>query len=1038
MKRIYPAVLAAAVAGTLLWQFNSGKLDNTSPARYAPVEKESQKLAKNWHGAETYYKKIRANQLTGEISLDDIRKAEAQVMDLRSSSRSLGITWTEMGPENIGGRTRDILIDKDNSSRIYAGSVGGGLFVSDNAAGTWEPVHSLSATLKVSCLDQDSDGWIYLGTGNSFEGSSSGPGKGLFVSKDRGETWEVLPSTEPLENLDGVEWAQINDVKVDPQDPNRIFAATNFGLRVSTDRGATWVNPLKVNNCSIELKPVGQEIEINEDGRVFVATNTGLFYSDDGTCPFEKDQDIPTNQLGRMTIAIAPSDHSRMYAATVHANSAGVPAGQTGKIKDFMVSDDYGSSWQVLGPPYPVNDYQLFGSNGQGNYDLALAVDPLNKESFLIGGVQMIRFNQQWNRASGEFLSEFSPYYVHSDKHCLIFDENNPNILYIGSDGGVTKSIDGGYTFFAANRGYNVTQFYSLAFDKKGTVIAGTQDNGTLRIDPKLPGRQMDGVEILGGDGFDCEVSNLTGTGIASYVYSNVYRSRDIMAENPSMAEIFGDPTTATSPFHTELALWESDQDLTSQDSILFSNDINEVGVATGTGLKRNFSGTIEPLYSGAQFDLGSLYIEAGGQTINFDQNGVASGDGTGSIQFLNNGTSATYDITFDIAPATNIPVNSFFTVHYPAGVTLVLNSLTEGLPISHQLTNNLNHGESILVQDPVQSLLALNVGVSNSNTVFICRGILRYDQNPEFEQITASLGGNINQGDQITCMEFTKDGNHLFVGLTTGNVYRISGLNQYYGQPLGSSPVTTTLIYDSPMNQAVTGIALQDVNENIAVITLGNFGNDDYVYLTQHAVTAQNTGDAGFMSIQSNLPKIPVYDAEFVADKPNHVLIGTEYGVYSISNILSSNLIWEDENATLGNVAVFDVRQQKLGWDEANNYETIYLGTHGRGIWRTGDLTNINNWKSLSGKDAIDQLTLYPNPGNLQTNLSFESNQSGTGDIVVYDLSGKMVKQLQGLSIQSRENLITLDVSALPAGIYSVQLRAFEHQSTGKLLVVH
>lgn len=95
---------------------------------------------------------------------------------------------------------------------------------------------------------------------------------------------------------------------------------------------------------------------------------------------------------------------------------------------------------------------------------------------------------------------------MHSDNHEMKWDNNNR--LYIGNDGGIGISQDYGQSFYASNRGYNVTQFYGIAFDREGSVMGGAQDNGTL-YNNHANNTYQEFREVLGGDGFECEISFL-------------------------------------------------------------------------------------------------------------------------------------------------------------------------------------------------------------------------------------------------------------------------------------------------------------------------------------------------------------------------------------------------------------------------------------------------------------------------------------------------------------------------------------------------
>ena len=119
------------------------------------------------------------------------------------------------------------------------------------------------------------------------------------------------------------------------------------------------------------------------------------------------------------------------------------------------------------------------------------------------------------------------PFYVHADKHYVEYDPNNPNVMYIGSDGGVAKCTnaqDKVLEFTDANRGYITTQFYGVSFTRDGRIIGGTQDNGSWILDPSQPGTGMEAGRVFGNDGFDSEVSEIAQVVFATSQYGEVQR----------------------------------------------------------------------------------------------------------------------------------------------------------------------------------------------------------------------------------------------------------------------------------------------------------------------------------------------------------------------------------------------------------------------------------------------------------------------------------------------------------------------------------
>ncbi|MBK7708256.1 MAG: hypothetical protein IPJ30_21515 [Acidobacteria bacterium] len=208
----------------------------------------------------------------GEIPADGLQKAREQVEVMRSLQQSkavaagkpegqeiAGITpgqWTWLGPGNIGGRIRTIVIDPSNPNRMWIGSVSGGIWHSTNAGGTWSPVNDFMANLAVSTMviDPTNSNILYAGTGESFsagldatEGESNTSkqrGDGVFKSVDGGITWNQLARTNTADPTVCAAagpicpWSYVNRLTIS-RDGTAIIAATLTGIFRSIDGGAT-------------------------------------------------------------------------------------------------------------------------------------------------------------------------------------------------------------------------------------------------------------------------------------------------------------------------------------------------------------------------------------------------------------------------------------------------------------------------------------------------------------------------------------------------------------------------------------------------------------------------------------------------------------------------------------------------------------------------------------------------------------------------------------------------------------------------------
>ena len=142
---IFTTRFAALAAGTLALGTAVLVFSNKETTHYQP--REGVYVQQGIHGALAYLHSLRANQVTGEIDPSWILDAQAQA-DRLSAGKTASLEWESMGPDNGGGRTRAILVDRDSSNVVYVGSVSGGLFKSRNGGATWrsmsDPTHNLA------------------------------------------------------------------------------------------------------------------------------------------------------------------------------------------------------------------------------------------------------------------------------------------------------------------------------------------------------------------------------------------------------------------------------------------------------------------------------------------------------------------------------------------------------------------------------------------------------------------------------------------------------------------------------------------------------------------------------------------------------------------------------------------------------------------------------------------------------------------------------------------------------------------------------
>ncbi len=481
-------------------------------------------------GAAAWLEKRLMDPGTGKINYSEIKRVREVVANRNVSgsarSSSLNLRWEEQGPDNVGGRTRAILIDRNNPERMYAGSVTGGLFVSDNGGLSWNLHPSFSElpySQSISSLAQAPNGDIYAGTGESYvytEANTVGHiGDGIYKSSDNGQTFRQLPSTKTSSWNADETWSYVNEIAADPGDYRKIYAATNGGLMISSDSGSTWLPAQGIPESA------ARDVAVGANGVVHAAVGFGneRYYRSEDGASFELvalQNGFPITNTRRIELAISPDDPDYVYALIVRSDD---------KLRGIYRSTDAGMTWEVYSP----ENSDVFNPLGdQGNYDACIAVVPSNKDKVWIGGQVQLQAGGNdvgWRLiASASSRGAANPYYVHADMHEIVFHPSDPNIAFVGTDGGVFKSenaLNDFPTFTERNKGYITTQFYNMAASAAGELLAGAQDNGTSHIDFKGNTRLTADL-VRGGDGGYCAISKVNPDAFfAEIQFGEIFRS---------------------------------------------------------------------------------------------------------------------------------------------------------------------------------------------------------------------------------------------------------------------------------------------------------------------------------------------------------------------------------------------------------------------------------------------------------------------------------------------------------------------------------
>jgi hypothetical protein len=134
--------------------------------------------------------------IKGEAPFNSVNNWDKQLR-LSKKGGELLDSIQEVGPYNIGGRTRALIVDRSNANRIFLGAITGGMWVSEQSGANWERVNDNEKTLNISHMAQNplNPDELYYCTGEGAGNSGGAPGAGVFKSTDHGKTFFQLPAT---------------------------------------------------------------------------------------------------------------------------------------------------------------------------------------------------------------------------------------------------------------------------------------------------------------------------------------------------------------------------------------------------------------------------------------------------------------------------------------------------------------------------------------------------------------------------------------------------------------------------------------------------------------------------------------------------------------------------------------------------------------------------------------------------------------------------------------------------------------------------
>jgi len=408
-----------------------------------------------------------------------------------------GLVWRDVGPLR-GGRTYGVAGHADQPDTFYMGSVGGGLFKTENSGRTWIPISDegipIGSIGAIAVAPSDAN-IVYVGTGEPDIRSQHSYGIGMYKSTDAGKTWKHIGLEKTM---------HIGRVMVDPKDANRVYVAAlgdiysaspDRGLYRSLDGGVTWKKILNNTSDPNNVGAIDVAIDMGAPKTIYASLwgtrrppwsvyapsnlpGGGLFKSTDGGDTWKPlTEGLPIDQfVGKIGIAVSVSNPKRLWAVVDNLGAGVAPArggrgaGQPTPKGGVFISDDAGATWRLVN-----NENRLWG---RGWYFGGIAIDPKNPDRAYV-----INTATYMTTDAGKTFVPIKGAPGGDDYHQMWVNPKDGNRMVLSSDQGTVVSVDGGKSW---STWYNqpTAQIYHVAADNRFPywLYGAQQDSGGVGV----------------------------------------------------------------------------------------------------------------------------------------------------------------------------------------------------------------------------------------------------------------------------------------------------------------------------------------------------------------------------------------------------------------------------------------------------------------------------------------------------------------------------------------------------------------------------
>ena len=975
------------------------------------------------------------------------------------------LNWKERGPANVGGRTRGLLVDPDDSTHhtFFAGSVGGGVWKTTNACETWENLTEDLPNLATSTLAMSAHNTsvIYVGTGEGFDNRMV-DGSGIWKSEDKGESWSALSST-----TDNDKFLNVFRLIVDPENENVLLSCTSgrkdslsFILK-STDGGQTWTEKFQLQNHDIQ-----QLVYTPGDFSVMYATalNFGVLKSTDRGETWNQVFDSQPKEIGRIELAVSPVNPAYVYLSceSQYQSILIFSKDSMKTTSEIIFSDSLTPNWLSF----------------QGWYDNTIAAHPYKANIVWVGGSgSILEIDVDKEEKNIKVLKEF-------ENNTSFLQELDKNVYSLDGDG---QAKDVFQIFnFTSNTSEDDLVNVEIRFGKNKKQMAHliTWDYATFAF------KYIKMIEVP-FESWDLENNRQTALSILDMDGDEQWTFKDYSDEQYAFPDI----------------VFVNMFDYKEEADSIIANDINTANKAVYyffKGKNPDFNGSIDSLPDGnlmfktgyikgiiGRFNpvtdgyseytnisqVGSkgvhvdhhniIFIpvdsaESKFYVLNANDGGVAFSDDNGKTFKQTGDTFSNFD-EIDYNTSDGYNVSQFYGVDKMNGSDRFIGGTQDngswispidpdattkwiGAPSGDGFEAAWNYAIPEYILESSQGNVIYKsydngetwnyVDLPESQGPFITRiASSQIDPNLVFVSSDQGLIKSTDFGETWSIKSMPLDWQFSFFGppvkisLADANIVwsgsGISSNNRIAISKDKGETWTSTANYDKAYMGNVTGIATHPLNKSTAYILFSQANGPKILKTDDFGETWTDISGFETDSVEESrngFPNVATYSLLVMPFDTNIIWAGTEIGLFeSIDNGNS----WHYANNGLPAVGIW---QMKI----VNNQ--IVLATHGRGIW------TLDTDELVATHTPVDEsidFDVFPNPVHQNAFIIFNVPHPTDVEISLYTLDGKKIKNILKRKLTGNQK-IGFNSNGLISGTYIITLRTKHGNFSRKIIIAN